>query len=122
MALMSLITSSMRCAGQRMHGRVGARQLGGRAFGGGARIVHLPGGIHHQGFDVARCGGYAGDVLGGLCRSVGSLGDLVRHFPVALHQLGRGAADARAGLGEGGDHLFDGVAEIAGEEQLPGMM
>ena len=104
------------------HGLVGARQLGRRALGGGARFDDLLRRIHHQHFDIARRGGDAGDILGGLRRGVRGLGDLLRHVPVALAKIGGGAPYAFAGAGEGVDHFFHRAAEIAGEEQPAGVM
>ena len=109
-------------AGQRLHRRIGARQFDGGALGGGAGIVDLLRRIHDQRFDIARRGGDTGDIFGGLCRGVGSGGDLLRHQPVALDEFGGGAANAFAGRGEGIDHLLDGMTEIAGEEQTAGVM
>ncbi len=118
------MTSSMRPRGQSelAHGLVGAGQLGRRALGRCARLDHLLRRIHHQRLDVARRGGDAGDVLGGLRRGIGGERHLLRHVAVALAELGGGAPDALAGAGEGVDHLFHGAAEIAGEEQPAGVM
>ena len=112
----------LRCVGQRAHGGVGARELRGGALGGRARFHHLLRRIHHQRLDVARRGGDAGDILGGLRRRVGGLRYLARHLRVGLAQFGGGAADALAGAGEGINHLFHRAAEIAGEEQPAGVM
>ena len=94
----------------------------GGALGGRARFHHLLRRIHHQRLDVARRGGDASDILGGLRRRVGGLRYLARHLSVGLAQFGGGAADALAGAGEGINHLFHRAAEIAGEEQPAGVM
>lgn len=113
---------ALRSAGQRLHRGIGARQFGRGALGRGAGVIDLLRRIHHQGFDIARRGGDTGDILGGLRRGVGRGSDLARHLPVAFDKVGRGAANAFAGRGEGVDDFLDSVAETAGEKQPAGVM
>ena len=124
MARMRRITSSMRVAAAPRLRMVSSARASSAAVrsSGRARRLDVTAGVDGQPLHVARRGGDAGDVLGGLRGGVGGFGDLLGHLPVRLRQVLGGAADALAGAGEGGDDLVDALAEAAGEEQPAGVM